>query len=70
MEQIPFCRDLQDEAALFRCAICGGEIYAGERYYQTDEGAVCRDCLIWYAKRQFLPLLHTAEPRFREVDTR
>lgn len=60
MRHIPFVRDLRDSAALFHCCICDGEIYAGERYYQTDEGAVCRDCLIWYAKRQFLPLLTTA----------
>lgn len=62
MNHLPFIRDLQDCAALFHCCICQGEIYAGERYYQTDEGPVCTDCLLWYAKRRFLPLLTTAAP--------
>lgn len=70
MEHFAFCRDLQDSAALFRCAICDGEVYAGQDYYQTDEGAVCCDCLIWYAKRQFLPLLRTATPVCWEEDAR
>lgn len=60
MEHIPFTRDLMDTGALFHCSICQGEIYPGERYYQTEEGAICYGCLIWYARRKFLPQLHTA----------
>jgi len=28
-----------------RCRRCGGEIYAGESYYRTAEGWLCRECL-------------------------
>lgn len=60
MERVPFTRDLQDTAALFHCCLCGGEIYAGTSYYQTDDGAVCPDCLSWYAERKLRPFLKTA----------
>ena len=62
MEHLPFTRDLQDCAALFHCCLCQGEIYAGERYYQTDEGPVCLCCLTRYTECWFYPLLRTAEP--------
>ncbi len=60
MEHLPFLRDLQDTAALFRCCLCQGEIYGGERYYQTEEGAVCPGCLLRFAEREFLPLCRCA----------
>ena len=33
MGHLPYCRDLQDGAALFHCVICDGEIYAGVEYF-------------------------------------
>lgn len=66
MKHVPYTRDLQDDAALFRCCICQGEIYAGERYYQVDDGAICFGCLILHARRVFLPSLHIAEAELPE----
>ena len=60
MEHLPFSRDLQDTAALFRCCLCQGEIYPGDLYYQTEEGALCPDCLLFYARAAFLPLRRVA----------
>lgn len=51
MEKRAFLRDRQTEKPLLRCAFCTGEIYAGERYYDMEEGAVCWGCLILYARR-------------------
>lgn len=35
------------------CALCGGEIYRGEYYYELDGKKVCRPCLERYAQRYF-----------------
>jgi len=35
------------------CALCGGEIYRGEYYYELDGGKVCRPCLERYARQYF-----------------
>ena len=56
MEHLPFLRDLQDTAALVRCCLCQGEIYAGEGYYQTDDGPVCSTCFRLGIETDSLPL--------------
>lgn len=35
------------------CALCRGEIYPGEYYYETDDGKICESCLGRYARRYF-----------------
>lgn len=37
------------------CALCGGEIYAGETYYTINAQVICRDCLPELAARFFAP---------------
>lgn len=39
------------------CALCGGEIYAGEAYYAINAQAICRDCLPELAARHFAPFM-------------
>lgn len=39
------------------CALCGGEIYAGEAYYAINAQAICRDCLPELAARYFAPFM-------------
>ena len=36
-----------DPAVAFCCDICGGEVYAGERYYRIDKYGLklCTDCV-------------------------
>ncbi len=45
------------------CSLCGGEIYAGESYYEPDGRAVCRDCLPAFARSYFIGELRVAMPR-------
>ena len=46
------------EGAVSReCALCGGEIYQGEAYYDIHGQALCRDCLRDYAERMLAPFL-------------
>ena len=35
------------------CAMCRGEIYRGEYYYELDGRKVCRSCLERYARQYF-----------------
>lgn len=37
------------------CALCGGEIYAGETYYAINAQTICRDCLPELAAQFFAP---------------
>ena len=61
MKRKPYTRDLMDAAPLFHCCICQAEIYAGEQYYQTDEGAICFGCMVIYVRQKYLPQLQVAE---------
>ena len=36
--------DAPEDVVARWCSLCGGEIYAGESYYEPDGRAVCRDC--------------------------
>lgn len=36
-----------------RCALCRGELYPGDPYFELEGRAVCEDCLGRYAKRYF-----------------
>ena len=36
-----------------RCALCAGELYPGDPYFELDGRAVCEDCLGRYARRYF-----------------
>ena len=40
-------------AAEVPCALCGGEIYAGEYCYELDGRKICESCLERYARRYF-----------------
>lgn len=44
------------------CSLCGGEIYAGDNYYELDGHAVCPDCLPAFARGYFLGDLRVAMP--------
>lgn len=46
------------------CALCGGEIYAGETYYAINAQAICRDCLPELAVRFFAPFQRKEGPRW------
>lgn len=35
------------------CALCRGEIYRGDHYYELDGQKVCESCLEHYARRYF-----------------
>lgn len=35
------------------CALCGGELYPGESYFELEERAVCEHCLTRYARGYF-----------------
>lgn len=35
------------------CAICAGELYPGDPYFELEGRAVCEDCLSYYAMRYF-----------------
>lgn len=51
--QISYYRDMQSAPAVLHCAECGGELYAGEVYYDIGGRTVCRDCLSLFARRYF-----------------
>ena len=36
-----------------RCALCRGELYPGDPYFELEAGAVCEDCLGRYARSYF-----------------
>ena len=40
-----------------RCALCRGELYPGDPYFELDGSTVCEDCLARYARRYFAPQL-------------
>lgn len=37
------------------CERCCGEIYTGEKFYETDEGTLCRECFL-EKEREYLEL--------------
>lgn len=51
--QFSYYRDTQLEPAVMHCSQCGGELYAGEVYYDINGCTVCRDCLDVFARRYF-----------------
>jgi len=38
-----------------RCALCRGELYPGDEYFELEGRAVCEDCLGRWAKLYFAP---------------
>lgn len=36
--------DLQEVPVIYNCDRCGGEIYKGNPYYETDTELLCEDC--------------------------
>ncbi len=63
--EVTIDRDPQRAAVWGRCCVCGGELFAAQRYYATADGPVCPACLGAYARAYFLPVLRAAawEPR-------
>ncbi len=38
---------------VLHCAMCAGELYPGEPYFELEGSTVCEDCLASYAKGYF-----------------
>ncbi len=51
--QLSYYYDVQSTPAVLHCTECGGELYAGEVYYDIGGQPVCRDCLSLFARRYF-----------------
>lgn len=61
----PHIPDAPEDVVARWCSLCGGEIYAGESYYEPDGRAVCQDCLPAFARSYFIGDLRVAmTPRF------
>lgn len=41
----------------------------GQSYYDTEDGAICMDCLPDYARKYFLSMLRTSMPEEEHHDT-
>ena len=54
--------DAPEDVVARWCSLCGGDIYAGESYYEPDGRAVCRDCLPAFARSYFIGELRVAMP--------
>ena len=50
-----------------RCALCRGELYPGDPYFELEVGAVCEDCLGRYARRHFAHRLRRVGRSERET---
>ena len=50
-------RGYTNGARELRCALCRGELYPGDPYFELEGRAVCEDCLARYARRYFAPQL-------------
>ena len=46
-------RGYEDGARELRCALCRGELYPGDPYFELDGRIVCEDCLGRYARGYF-----------------
>ena len=50
------CPNADEEIAVFRCVLCGDLIYAGDRYWDSSEGCICKDCLDEMSREDILEL--------------
>ena len=57
--------DRQRAPVVFRCSMCGGEVYAEELYYEIEGKRLCYDCLPNFARHYFLYGLLVAKARRR-----
>ncbi len=55
--RFPIVKEEDGECIVAVCHLCGGEICAGEEYYQRDGEIICRMCLEDYARRCMAPFL-------------
>ena len=55
------------EAQELRCALCRGELYPGDPYFELDGRAVCEDCLGRYARGYFAHRLRRVGRTEREI---
>jgi len=39
------CPNASEPKALRSCTICGEEIYEGDKYFESDEGPMCEECM-------------------------
>lgn len=44
------------------CAECGAEIFRGDEVLSVDDGLICKECFLEYAKRVLKPTVVVAEP--------
>lgn len=41
----PGCPNAPDPEPVHKCIECGGEIYEGDKYYDSGDGAICQECM-------------------------
>lgn len=39
------CPNAPGDGAIAYCTLCGERIYEGSKYFESDEGPVCEDCM-------------------------
>ena len=55
------------EARELRCALCRGDLFPGDPYFELDGRTVCEDCLGRYARGYFAHRLRRVGRTEREI---
>ena len=66
------CPNEDEPKAVYTCCQCGEGIYEGDRYFDSDNGPICEDCMSDMGAEDILALfgeeLKTAEQEIPECD--
>lgn len=53
----PRCPNAPDLLPVYRCGKCSERIFEGDRYFESQEGYICEDCLNDMSSEELLELL-------------
>lgn len=51
------CPNAPEAKAAYICTECGGEIFHGDKYFDSPDGIICKDCMNDMTAMEILELL-------------
>lgn len=53
----PRCPNAPEPVPIMRCSECGEGIFEGDKYYDTGNGGVCKNCIEDMTAKEFMELI-------------
>lgn len=60
------CPNAPDPEPVYRCIVCGGGIFQGDRYWDSPDGAICDACVGGMSGKEVLEIMEEGLEEARE----